>query len=149
MSAEGKVESSTTTSSSSSSTTTAVFTKEKALDTLLSHARSTVSVAMANSILQPFGYTAEKLGLVYHAEAGVDTNRTIHYQTGDHVDVTNIARALSQLLNAPDVDYDTDYSGAGKSAEAWTHKYVLQIRKALTTESLNTSSPATIPASAN
>lgn len=104
--------------------------QREALREICSRGRDIVTVECAERLLAPFDLNPRDMSLVYEAEAGVDWGAGAErWESGEQVDVSTLAWALAEQLDAPDVPYPTDYIGAGKRAEAVTVKSVLRLKK--------------------
>lgn len=104
-----------------------------AIDQIARRGRDIVTEEFANALLSPFGYTAQGLKIVYvtgEEDKGLDFGAgTERWGAGPQVDISTLAWVLADKLDAPDVEYDTNYGGAGKRAEAVTAKSILRLRK--------------------
>jgi hypothetical protein len=106
--------------------------RREALLEIAGRGRDIVTEECANRLLEPFGLTARGLGIAYETgedQVGLDFGAGVErWGSGWQVDISTLAWKLATELDAPEVDYPTDYTGTGKRAAAITTQSVLRLR---------------------
>jgi hypothetical protein len=102
------------------------------LNEIVSNGRMIFTEDGANRLLKPFGLTADELNIVYETgddEIGINWGAgSERWGKGRQVNISTLAWVLADRLGAPDIKYDTNYSGEGRRSAAVTEKAVIQLR---------------------
>lgn len=106
------------------------MTRNESLDTMVLYDRSIIAADTAKEWLAPWGVTLGTIGLTpQHVEVGADWDTRLEvWEAGDTVAVYELATRLADHIDAPDVEYETNYGGTGKRVAALTQKAVRRLR---------------------
>ena len=109
------------------------FTAEQreSLKQIGKRSRMIVTAKYAQELMDPFFLDVYEMEVVYNTseeEKGIDWgSHTERWGSGAQVNICTLAWKLADILEAPEIKYTIDVSGAGRRSEMSTHKSLIRL----------------------